>query len=249
MDEKDRANQDKQKRIAALYALEQAKAEARLARNLDLAADGVEFIDIERAYIGEEVTIGAGTVIGPCVTIEGKTTIGKDCFISQNSRLKDAAIGDGVSIESSIILESTVGDGTKVGPYAYIRPGSTIGKGCRVGDFVEIKNSSLGDGTKAAHLTYIGDSDLGKGINLGCGVVFVNYDGKHKYRSTIKDGAFIGCNVNIVSPVTVGEKAYIGAGTTVTKDVDDGVLYVGRPKDRTIPGWVERTGLLDKDKK
>lgn len=236
------------KEIDILQKEYEEKEAARLARNLKLAAEGVEFVDIRQAYIDEEATIGAGTVIGPCVTIEGKTTIGKDCFISQNSKLKDAAIGDGVSIESSIILESSVGDGTKVGPFAYLRPGTSVGKNCRVGDFVEIKNSSLGDGTKAAHLTYIGDSDLGKGINLGCGVVFVNYDGKHKYRSTIKDGAFIGCNVNIISPVTVGEKAYIGAGTTVTKDVADGVLYVGRPKDRTIPGWVERTGLLDKDK-
>ena len=249
MSEQDKINQEKQQRIAAQYALHQAKTEARLARNLELAAEGVEFVDLERAYIGADVTIGAGTVIGPCVTIEGKTTIGKDAFIGQNSKLVDAVIGDGVNIESSVILEATVGDGTKVGPFAYLRPGTTVGKNCRVGDFVEIKNSSLGDGTKAAHLTYIGDSDLGKDINLGCGVVFVNYDGKNKYRSVIKDGAFIGCNVNIVSPVTVGEKAYIGAATTVTKDVPDGVLLVGRPQNKTIPGWEERTGLLDKKKK
>lgn len=222
------------------------KEAARLARNLELAAGGVRFVDIRQAYIGSEVTIGEGTLIGPCVTIEGKSTIGRDCFIGQNCDFRDAVIGDGVHIESSVIQESTVGDGTKVGPFAYLRPGTSVGRNCRVGDFVEIKNSSLGDGTKAAHLTYIGDSDLGRGINLGCGVVFVNYDGKHKYRSVIKDGAFIGCNVNIISPVTVGEKAYIGAGTTVTRDVADGVLYVGRPSDRTIPGWVERTGLLDK---
>ena len=234
--------------LEAARAAYEEKEAARFARNLALAADGVEFVDIRQAYIDEEATVGAGTVIGPCVTIEGKTQIGKNCFIGQNSKLKDAVIGDGVNIESSVILEAQIGDGTKVGPFAYLRPGTTVGKNCRVGDFVEIKNSSLGDGTKAAHLTYIGDSDLGKEINLGCGVVFVNYDGKHKYRSVIKDGAFIGCNVNIVSPVTVGEKAYIGAATTVTKDVPDGVLYVGRPQNKTIPGWVERTGLLDKKK-
>jgi bifunctional UDP-N-acetylglucosamine pyrophosphorylase/glucosamine-1-phosphate N-acetyltransferase len=249
MNEQDKINQEKQQKVAALYALEQAKAEARLARNLELAAGGVEFVDINQAYIDEGVTIGAGTVIGPCVTIEGNTTIGKDTFIGQNTKIKDATIGDGVNIESSVILEASIGDNTKVGPFAYLRPGTSVGNNCRVGDFVEIKNSSLGDGTKAAHLTYIGDSDLGKDINLGCGVVFVNYDGKNKYRSVIKDGAFIGCNVNIVSPVTVGEKAYIGAATTVTKDVEDGVLLVGRPQNKTIPGWVKRTGLLDKKKK
>jgi bifunctional UDP-N-acetylglucosamine pyrophosphorylase/glucosamine-1-phosphate N-acetyltransferase len=113
-----------------------------------------------------------------------------------------------------------------------------------VGDFVEVKNSSLGRGSKASHLTYIGDSDVGDNVNLGCGVVFVNYDGKSKHRSTVRDGAFIGCNVNIVSPVTVGEGAYVAAGTTLTRDVPEGALAVGRAKERNIDGWVARRGLL-----
>ena len=155
-------------------------------------------------------------------------------------------IGDGVEIESSVIKESTVGDETTVGPFAYIRPGSRIGKGCKVGDFVEVKNSTLGDGTKSAHLTYIGDADLGKNINLGCGVVFVNYDGTNKYRSTVGDGAFIGCNANIVSPVSIGDGAYIAAGSTVTKNVEEDALCVARTRQKNIQGWAKQRGLYRK---
>ena len=227
----------------------QKEREERLARNAAYAAKGVGFVDLAQAYIEEGVEIGAGTVIGPCVVLKGKTVIGKNCTVGQNSRLEDAVIADGVTIESSVILESQIGEGTTVGPFAYIRPDCRIGKNCRVGDYVEIKNSSLGDGTKASHLTYIGDSDVGAGVNLGCGVVFVNYDGSKKYRSVVKDGAFIGCNVNLFSPVTVEEKAYIAAGTTVTGDVAAGSLHVGRAKGKTVEGWVERRGLLDKTKK
>ena len=115
-----------------------------------------------------------------------------------------------------------------------------------MGDFVEIKNSKLGDGAKAAHLTYVGDSDVGERVNLGCGVVFVNYDGSRKYRSVVEDGAFIGCNVNLVSPVHVGKDAYIAAGSTITEDVPDGALYVARAKGRTLEGWVEKKGILKK---
>ena len=206
----------------------------RISRNLDYLEAGVRFIDIRTAYIDEGVTIGAGTVIYPCVVIEGDVTIGENCTIGQNSRIKDSVIGDDTSIQSSVILESKVGSGTSVGPFAYLRPNSEVGDGCKVGDFVEIKNSKLGDGAKAAHLTYVGDSDVGERVNLGCGVVFVNYDGSRKYRSVVEDGAFIGCNVNLVSPVHVGKDAYIAAGSTITEDVPDGALYVDRDKGRTL---------------
>ena len=176
--------------------------------------------------------------------MEGKTVIGDNCLIGHNTRIKDSIIGDKTEIESSIILESKVGESTKIGPFAYIRPNSFIGNHCKVGDFVEVKNSSLGDGSKAAHLTYIGDSDIGRDVNVGCGVIFVNYDGRDKYRSTVKDGAFIGCNTNIISPIVVEEDAYIGAGSTVTTDVPKRSLYVSRAKGRVIEGWVERKGLL-----
>ena len=222
--------------------------EKRLAVNIAHLERGVKFIDINTAYIDEEAVIGAGTVIYPCVVIEGKSVIGKDCVIGQNSKIKDSKIGDGTDIMSSVITESAVGERTHIGPFAYLRPGSKIGNDCKVGDFVEIKNSSFGDGTKASHLAYIGDSDVGAGVNIGCGVVFVNYDGRDKHRSNVGDGAFIGCNTNLVSPVNVEEKAYSAAGSTITQDVPSGALAIAREKQRNLEGWVEKRGLLNKKK-
>ena len=224
----------------------EALEKKRIERNLAYMEAGVNFIDIRAAYIDEGVSIGAGTTIYPCVVIEGDVTIGENCTIGQNTRIKDSVIGDGTSVQSSVILESRVGNETSIGPFAYLRPGSDVGSGCKVGDFVEIKNSKLGDGAKAVHLTYVGDSDVGERVNLGCGVVFVNYDGSSKYRSVVEDGAFIGCNVNLVSPVHVGREAYVAAGSTITKDVPDGALYVARAEGRSIEGWVEKKGILKK---
>ena len=218
----------------------------RIERNLEYLDAGVVFIDLKAAYIDEGVRIGKGTVIYPCVVLEGDVEIGENCTIGQNTRIKDSIIGNGTSIQSSVILESKVGNETNVGPFAYLRPNSEIGSHCKVGDFVEIKNSRLDDGAKAAHLTYVGDSDVGKKVNLGCGVVFVNYDGSKKYRSVVEDGAFIGCNVNLVSPVHVGKDAYVAAGSTITNDVEDGALYVARSKGKSIEGWVEKRGILKK---
>lgn len=224
----------------------EALEKKRIERNLRYMEAGVDFIDIRTAYIDEGVEIGAGTVIYPCVVLEGSVKIGQDCTIGQNTRIKDSSLGSGTSVWNSVILDSSVGNDTSVGPFAYLRPGTEVGSGCKVGDFVEIKNSRMGDGAKAAHLTYIGDSDVGKRVNLGCGVVFVNYDGSHKYRSVVEDDAFIGCNANLVSPVHVGEKAYVAAGSTITEDVPDGALYVARAKSRTLEGWVEKKGILKK---
>lgn len=218
----------------------------RIERNLEYLDAGVVFIDLKAVYIDEGVRIGKGTVIYPCVVLEGDVEIGEKCTIGQNTRIKDSIIGNGTSIQSSVILESKVGNETSVGPFAYLRPNSEIGSHCKVGDFVEIKNSRLDDGAKAAHLTYVGDSDVGKKVNLGCGVVFVNYDGSKKYRSVVEDGAFIGCNVNLVSPVHVGKDAYVAAGSTITNDVEDGALYVARSKGKSIEGWVEKRGILKK---
>ncbi|MGI6178122.1 MAG: hypothetical protein ACOYJO_06710 [Eubacterium sp.] len=218
---------------------QRAKAEA-------LLDAGVDFADIERVYIDDEVEVGEGTFIGPDVILEGATKIGKDCRILQNCRFKDAVIGDGVTVESSVILGSTVGGGTSVGPFAYIRPGSNIGEGCKVGDFVEVKNSKIGDGTKSAHLTYIGDADVGRNVNFGCGVVLVNYDGTTKHRSEIGDGAFIGCNTNLVSPVKVGDGAYIAAGSTITDDIPEDALAIARNRQTNIEGWAKERGLYRK---
>ena len=223
--------------------------EKRLEINIKHMENGVRFVDINTAYIGGEVSIGEGTLIGPCVILEGKTEIGADCVILQNTRIVDSVIEDHVEIQSSVIVESSVGEGTKVGPFAYMRPNSRVGRNCKVGDFVEIKNSSFGDGSKASHLTYIGDSDVGCDVNLGCGVVFVNYDGTNKYRSTVGDGAFIGCNSNLVSPVTVGEGAYVAAGSTVTENVEADTLYIARARGTKKQGWVSAKGILKKKKK
>ena len=212
------------------------------------AKNGVRFVDEMTAYIDERVVIGEGTVIGPCVTLEGSTEIGRDCFIGQNTVITNSKVGDRTEIRSSVITDSIIGNETKVGPFAYLRPQSRIGSKCKIGDFVEVKNSTLGDGTKASHLTYIGDSDIGRDVNLGCGVVFVNYDGTNKYRSEVEDGAFIGCNSNLVSPVKVGKGAYMAAGSTVTKDVESDALYIARSRGRELPGWVSARGILKKKK-
>ena len=221
----------------------------RIERNLAYMENGVKFVDLKMAYIDEGVKIGRGTTIYPCVVIEGDVTIGEDCVIGQNSRIVDSQIGDRTTVQSSVLLESKVGNDTNIGPFAYLRPNSTIGDECKVGDFVEVKNSSIGDGAKASHLTYIGDSDVGSNVNLGCGVVFVNYDGTRKYRSVVEDGAFIGCNSNLVSPVHVGKGAYVAAGSTITEDVPEGALYVARSRGTVREGWVEKKGILKKDKK
>ena len=163
---------------------------------------GVTMIDPSATYIDADVEVGPDTVIYPGVILEGKTKIGAGCTLYQGSRIADSTIGDGTVVQNSVVQQSAIGCGTQVGPYAFIRPGAQIGDGCRVGDFVEMKNSTIGDGTKVSHLTYVGDSDLGRDINIGCGVVFVNYDGKEKHRSTVGDGAFLGCNTNLISPVS-----------------------------------------------
>ncbi len=222
--------------------------ESNKKRILEYIEAGVTFLDIDTVFIDDGVEIGEGTVIEPCVQIRGKTEIGANCLIGQNSRVENSILSDEVKVLSSVVLESRIGSGTNVGPFAYLRPNSVVGRNCKIGDFVEVKNSTLGDGTKASHLTYIGDSDLGNDINLGCGVVFVNYDGTNKYRSTIEDGAFIGCNTNLVSPVNVGKGAYIAAGTTVTKNVPEDALCVGRARQKVIEGWAEERGLYRKNK-
>lgn len=206
-----------------------------------LIEQGVIIDDVDTTYIDEESSIEKGARIRPNTIIE-KSRISGRAVIGPNSRVENSKI-TGASIDNSVVLESEVAEGTNVGPFAYIRPGSSIGKNCKIGDFVEIKNSNIGEGTKTSHLAYIGDSDVGENVNIGCGVVFVNYDGVKKYRSRIMDGAFVGCNVNLVSPVVVGNRAYIAAGSTVVKDVQEGALYVERTKGKVIEGFSDKKGL------
>ena len=223
--------------------------EKRLEINMKLEAAGVKFVDIKAAYIDESVEIGQGTVIYPQVVLEGNTKIGENCVIGMSTRIVDSVIGDGTDVQNSVILESAVGENTTVGPFAYMRPGSKVGDKCKVGDFVEIKNSTFGNGSKASHLTYIGDSDVGENVNLGCGVVFVNFDGREKCRSTVDDGAFIGCNSNLVAPVHVGKKSYVAAGSTVTDDVPEDGLYIARTRGTLKENWVSNKGILIRKKK
>lgn len=192
--------------------------------------NGVTMRIPESIYIEDGVEIGADTEICPNVTIKSGTKIGKHCTIGTGTVLDRAVIGDEVDILSSVILQSEVKSHTSVGPFAYIRPNCVVGSEVKVGDFVELKNSTIDDGTKISHLTYIGDTDCGKNVNFGCGTVTVNYDGKKKYRSTIGDNSFIGCNTNLVSPVNVGNGAYIAAGSTITEDIPKDNLAIARAR-------------------
>ncbi|MBM6828649.1 bifunctional UDP-N-acetylglucosamine diphosphorylase/glucosamine-1-phosphate N-acetyltransferase GlmU [Anaerotignum lactatifermentans] len=202
--------------------------------------NGVTIADPEHTYIGPDVEIGMDTVILPGCWIEGKTVIGEDCEIGPNSRLTDMRLGDGIKFQTSTALESEIGSGTTVGPFAYIRPNCHIGEGVKVGDFVEVKNSNIGNGTKIPHLCYVGDTDAGEKINFGCGSIMVNYDGEKKHRTTIGDRVFVGCNVNLVAPVTVEKDAYIAAGSTITRDVPEDVLAVARARQTVIRGWKQK---------
>lgn len=200
---------------------------------------GATLIDPTQTYIGADVTIEPDAVIYPGVTLEGHTRVCAGATLYQGSRIADSVIGPGATVENSVVLQSKVGAGSKVGPYAYLRPGSRVGEHCRVGDFVEVKNSTIGDRSKVSHLTYIGDGDVGSDVNIGCGVVFVNYNGTAKYRAKVGDGAFVGCNTNLISPVEVGAGAYIAAGATVTRDVPENALCIARAREVIKPGWAK----------
>ncbi len=204
---------------------------------------GVTFINPEHAYVDSGVSIGMDTIIYPGVIIKGNTVIGENCMVGSNSRIENSTIEDHVQIQNSVLIDSSVKQGTTIGPFAYLRPGSCIGKNVKIGDFVEIKNSIIGDGTKASHLAYVGDAEVGKNVNIGCGVVFVNYNGKEKQKIIVEDNAFIGSNVNLVAPLKVHKRGYVAAGTTVTVEVPEGTLCIGREKQKHIKGWVDRKKL------
>ena len=202
--------------------------------------NGVTMRNPESVYIEDGVEIGNDTEICQNVTIKSGTKIGSDCVIGSGSMLDRAVIHDGVDVLSSVILESEVDEGTHVGPFAYIRPNCHVGKEVKVGDFVELKNSNIDDGTKISHLTYIGDSDVGKRVNFGCGTVTCNYDGKKKYRTTIGDDCFVGCNTNFVSPINVGDGVYIAAGSTITEDISENSLSIARARQVNKEGWKDK---------
>lgn len=211
---------------------------ARIARRHMM--NGVTFVNPAATQIEADVTIGQDTVIETGVSLKGNTTIGKNCFIGVNSEIYASEIADNVSITQSTIEESFIDENTGVGPYTHVRPASTIGKNVNIGNFVEIKNSILGDNTKSAHLTYIGDATIGRNVNIGSGTIFVNYDGVNKHRAIVGDDSFIGCNSNILSPVTVGDRSFIAAGTTLTDDVPDEALAISRTDQINIAKYWQK---------
>jgi bifunctional N-acetylglucosamine-1-phosphate-uridyltransferase/glucosamine-1-phosphate-acetyltransferase GlmU-like protein len=203
-----------------------------------LLDDGVLVMDPSSTWIDTDVEVGADTIIYPNTILEGNTVIGKDCLIGPSVRIKNSVLGDKIVVKDSTIVSSKVGNETTIGPYAYLRPQSDIGVGVKIGDFVEVKNARVDDGAKVSHLSYVGDGHVGKRVNVGCGVVFVNYDGQNKNQTIIEDDAFIGCNVNLVAPVTIREGAYVAAGSTITDEVDSNSLAIARCRQTQKKDWV-----------
>lgn len=201
---------------------------------------GVTILDTNNCYIDPRVKIGAGTVILPGAILRGNTVVGENCTIGPNTMLTDCVVGHDTEVNASQATESRIGSHTNVGPFAYMRPNSVVGDHVKVGDFVEIKNSIVGNGTKISHLTYVGDSDVGERVNFGCGTVTTNYDGFKKYRCTIGDDVFIGCNTNLVAPVKLGDGSYTAAGSTITKDVPADALGVARERQINLDGWAAK---------
>ena len=202
--------------------------------------NGVEFICTDGIIIERDVIIGAGTEILPGTILKGNTRIGENCIIGPNCLIENCNIKENVKLNYVQAYESTIDENVKIGPFVHLRPNSHICSGVKIGDFVEIKNSTIGESTAVAHLTYVGDSDVGSHVNFGCGCVTVNYDGVKKSRCTIGNNAFIGCNTNLIAPVSVGNGAYTAAGTTVTKDVPDNALAIDRGEYRIKEGFATR---------
>lgn len=201
---------------------------------------GVTLVDPTNTYIAPNAVIGRDTTIYPNVTIKSNTIIGEDCKIKPNSYLENVQIGNGVKVISSTISDSKIGDYTSVGPYSHIRNNCELGKNVRVGNFVELKNTIYGDGSKTAHLSYLGDTEVGSNTNIGCGTITVNYDGKNKYKTKIGSDAFIGCNSNLIAPLEIGDGAVVAAGTTVTENAPDDALVIARVKQENKVGYAKK---------
>ncbi|MCR4286954.1 MAG: bifunctional UDP-N-acetylglucosamine diphosphorylase/glucosamine-1-phosphate N-acetyltransferase GlmU [Deltaproteobacteria bacterium] len=226
--------------------LELAKASAVMRKRVmdSLMLQGVTIVAPENTYIDWGVKIGADTIIHPSATLSGNTKISGNCVIEEGVKITGSTIGRGTTVKSLSVIESCkVGSNVVIGPFARLRPDSVISDNVRIGNFVEVKKTIIGKGTKANHLSYLGDAVIGEHVNIGAGTITCNYDGMKKYRTTIEDGAFIGSDTQLVAPVTIGKDAYVGSGTTVTSDVPPGSLMITRAKERVIEGWVRKKGI------
>lgn len=210
---------------------------------------GVTLIDPAQTYIEAGVTIGADTVVLPGCVLKGATRIGSGCVIGPQAEIADSVVADRASVKMSVLQEAEVGADSTVGPFAYLRPQAKLGEHVKIGDFVEIKNATLGDGSKVSHLSYIGDAVVGRNVNFGCGAITVNYDGYNKQLTQIEDDAFVGSNVNLIAPVKIGKRAYVVAGSTITHDVPDDDLAIARERQTNKPGYAEKLRERFKAKK
>ena len=246
----------KQKRAVATWTVEQAAeirginsrtelAEVsnmvRQQKNEELMAAGVTLVDPATTYVDADVVVGADTVIHPCVFLEGSTRIGAACEVHSGVRIVNSTIGDRVTVRNhTVITDTVVQAGAVLGPFAHLRPGSDVGEDAHVGNFVELKKTTLGKGAKANHLAYLGDATIGAGANIGAGTITCNYDGSKKHQTVVGVGAFVGSNSTLVAPVTIGDGAYLAAGSAITKDVPAGALGIGRAHQDNREGWVAR---------
>jgi bifunctional UDP-N-acetylglucosamine pyrophosphorylase/glucosamine-1-phosphate N-acetyltransferase len=226
--------------------LAEAGGVVRQRKNEELMAAGVTIVDPATTYVDADVTVGPDTVLHPGVVLEGSTHIGRACEVHAYVRMRNVTVGDRVTVNNFCVLtDSVVGDDATVGPFAHIRPGSTVGVRGKVGNFVELKKTTLGEGSKVTHLSYVGDAEVGANVNVGAGTITCNYDGTHKHRTVIEDGAFIGSGTQLVAPVTIGAGAYVAAGSAITEDVPPAALGVARERQRNIDGWAGRRPRKD----
>ena len=215
----------------------------RQRKNFELMDSGVTILDPDSTFIDYDVKVGRDTTILPFTYIENGTTIGENCSIGPNCRLQNTKIGSNVTLQFVYAHDAEVDDDVIMGPYVHLRPGTKIGKKVKIGNFVEVKNSNIGEGSKLPHLQYIGDTDVGENVNIGCGTVTCNYDGKKKFRTVVGDNVFIGCNTNLVAPVKVSDNAYIAAGSTITQDVPENNLAIARSRQVNKSNWSDKRNV------
>lgn len=211
--------------------------ESLITKRNELLAVGVVMMDPAAVWVEPQVTVGRSTVLLPGTILRGSTVVGENCTIGPNVMLTDTRVEDNVTINTAQVEDSLIRKNCEIGPYTHIRPHCNVGEGSKIGAFVQLKNCNLGAGTKMAHLTYVGDADVGERVNFGCGTVTCNYDGNAKHRTTIGSDVFVGCSTNLVAPVTLADGVYTAAGSTVTEDVPADSLVIARSRQTVKPGW------------